>query len=526
MAKYYRITITDFRRNSTQRSFASIAELALYNSNGENIALSDGATYSASSFNTTEPPDYAFDNSGGTFWQSDYINALNDTNWLQICIPSDEDAVAFGITSRSDYNDFPVSFTLAVSSDGATWRPIYQGKNLTTGWTKGIERRFTLSVEVLRYIESDGSQYIDLDYYHTSETKVELKCLVHQDDRQAWQALFGSRRNDHSSNAFVFFTRFGGEDIPVYNRSGDQTPGEGFLYERDVTVTCYQKTATWETSGGDGGSVIAAGTPDGAVAPLALFSFLTSSSVSDVNYISSSTTAARMYDLKIYEGDTLKRHYLPALDANGVPHLFEQVEGRLYYSPQGNVLGYKQKGGAYLIRSGSTLYTVTDGAMAEIPETEVTAAVFQSYGVEELPEGSLLVGLTDPEVLYWQESTDELPNLSLTVKGTPPLPQMFTSEPMDLTHESIAGIDHAAVDASEDVRFAISFDDGANWKAFDGSAWFDVSDTAPGMLASTMNAITAEQWAEVVQLTAYRLRFWLPNVTAFVKAVVIHYINP
>ena len=97
---------------------------------------------------------------------------------------------------------------------------------------------------------------------------------------------------------------------------------------------------------------------------------------------------------------------------------------------------------------------------------------------------------------------------------------------MDLTHESIAGIDHAVVDASEDVRFAISFDDGDSWKAFDGSTWFDVSDTAPGMLASTMNAITAEQWEGVVQLTAYRLRFWLPNVTAFVKSVVIHYINP
>ena len=186
----------------------------------------------------------------------------------------------------------------------------------------------------------------------------------------------------------------------------------------------------------------------------------------------------------------------------------------------------ERKNRSYIIRSGSTLYTVTDGALSALTETEITASLFQTYGVDNLPDGALLVGLTDPEVLYWHDSTDELPTITLTVKGTPPLPQMFTSEPMDLTHESIAGIDHAAVDASEDVRFAISFDDGASWKAFDGFAWFDVSNTAPGMLASTMNAITAEQWAEVVQLTAYRLRFWLPNVTAYVKSVVIHYINP
>lgn len=180
----------------------------------------------------------------------------------------------------------------------------------------------------------------------------------------------------------------------------------------------------------------------------------------------------------------------------------------------------------YLIRSGSILYTVTDGELSALTETGVTASLFQTYGVDEIPDGALLVDLTDPEVLYWQDSTDELPTLSLTVKGTPPLPQVFTSEAMDLTHESIAGISHAAVDASEDVRFAISFDDGVTWQAFDGSAWFDVSDTVPGMLPSTMNAITAEQWAEVVVLNSYMVRFWLPNVTAFVKSVVIHYINP
>lgn len=180
----------------------------------------------------------------------------------------------------------------------------------------------------------------------------------------------------------------------------------------------------------------------------------------------------------------------------------------------------------YLIRSGYTLYTVTDGALSALTETEITASLFQTYGVDEILDGSLLVGLTDPKVLYWHDSTDELPNLSLTVRGTPPLPQMFTSEPMDLTHESIAGIDHAVVDASADVRFAISFDGGTTWKAHDGSAWFDTSDTVPGMLPSTMNAITAEQWAEVVVLDSYMLRFWLPNVTAYVASVVVHYINP
>ena len=185
---------------------------------------------------------------------------------------------------------------------------------------------------------------------------------------------------------------------------------------------------------------------------------------------------------------------------------------------------YTQK--RYLVKSESTLYTVTDGALSAITETEVTASLFQTYGADNLPDGTLLATLTDPEVLYWQDSAEELPVLTMTVNGAPPLPQMFTSEPMDLTHESIAGINYAEVDASEDVRFAITFDGGTTWKAFDGAAWFDTDDTTPGMLASTMNAITAEQWAEVVVLGSYMLRFWLPNVTAYVASVVVHYTNP
>lgn len=181
----------------------------------------------------------------------------------------------------------------------------------------------------------------------------------------------------------------------------------------------------------------------------------------------------------------------------------------------------------YLIRMGGILYTITSSGLTALSETEVTADLFRTYGFDEVPTGNLFMeGMVDPELLYWHDSEDELPTLIATVKGAPPLPQMFTSEPMDLTHESIAGINYAAVDASEDVRFAISFDGGTTWKAHDGAAWFEVSDTAPGMLPSTMNAITAEQWAEVVVLDSYQLRFWLPNVTAYVKSVVMHYINP
>lgn len=183
-------------------------------------------------------------------------------------------------------------------------------------------------------------------------------------------------------------------------------------------------------------------------------------------------------------------------------------------------------GRKFLIRSGSTLYTVADGALTVLSSADVTAQLFQDSGVDTVP-GAILGGLTDPEVLYWQEDAEaELPELTMTVKGVPAVPQTVTSGPQDLTHESIAGIDYAFVTASEDVLFAVSFDDGGTWLAHNGSAWYTVTDTVRGMTAATFTAITAEQWAEVAVLQSCRIRYWLPNATAYVTTAGLRYVNP
>ena len=180
----------------------------------------------------------------------------------------------------------------------------------------------------------------------------------------------------------------------------------------------------------------------------------------------------------------------------------------------------------YLIRSNSTLYTVTDGALVPLPDTEVSASMFRNYGVDELPDGSLLAGLTDPEVLYWQDSTDDLPILSLTVTGTPPVPQAVVTDAQDMSDSTILGIESVTVTASEDVLWAISFDDGVTWKAHNGSQWVVLEQENSGMTAETFQNLSLEAWAEVVTSTAYRLRFVLTSPDSYVSEVVINYLNP
>lgn len=179
----------------------------------------------------------------------------------------------------------------------------------------------------------------------------------------------------------------------------------------------------------------------------------------------------------------------------------------------------------YLLRSGSTLYTITDGAITPLTETEITASLFRTYGVDEIPDGALLLGLTDPEVLYWHDSTDDLPTLTTTVTGSPPVPQVVVTNPQDMSDSTILGIESVTVTASEDVLFALSFDDGATWTAYNGTVWVTLEQENSGMTAETFQNISLEAWAEVVTGTAYRVRFVLMDTTSYMTELVIHYLN-
>lgn len=142
--EYYRLTITEFRRDGTLKTYASVSEFSLYDSEGNNLVSNAfSAEYSANTY--SDSPRNAFDGSKSSFWQSDWSGAPNTTNWLQVKVINAKPLTSFGITPRSDYNDFAHAFTLAKSTDGITWNTLAEYSGLSSGWTKGTERLFNLT---------------------------------------------------------------------------------------------------------------------------------------------------------------------------------------------------------------------------------------------------------------------------------------------------------------------------------------------------------------------------------------------
>lgn len=125
----------------------------------------------------------------------------------------------------------------------------------------------------------------------------------------------------------------------------------------------------------------------------------------------------------------------------------------------------------YLIRCHDVVYTITDNILTSLGVTELTAEVFQTHGLDEVPEWSVVSELVNPEILYWQYSDEEV-SMVATMNATP-FPQTIVSPNYNMTDDTILGVECAYVTASSNVVFAISVDDGVTWYMWTGEAWGD-----------------------------------------------------
>ena len=177
----------------------------------------------------------------------------------------------------------------------------------------------------------------------------------------------------------------------------------------------------------------------------------------------------------------------------------------------------------YLVRDVNTLYTITDGSLVEV-SGELNSNLFIDNGVDEIPSGTLLMTLSNPEVLCWTDS-DKVPTLTATVKGIPK-PQIVMSKEIDLMHSSIKGINGVTVDCKGDVLFAVSFDKKATWMMHNGTEFVEVSDKLAGMTKTEFEAITTEQWQPKYEASSEMyIRCTILDETQSITTLNIDFIN-
>lgn len=179
----------------------------------------------------------------------------------------------------------------------------------------------------------------------------------------------------------------------------------------------------------------------------------------------------------------------------------------------------------YLISDAKgDLYTVEEGTLTKLAETELTAEVFETYGVQDIPAGELFISLKDPAILYWHDSQNRFPPFKATYSGVP-VPQVFYSENIDMSDSTIIGIEKVICDCDDNVLFAVSFDDGENWWSCVDSVWAKLSEEKSGMSKAALESISVDSWAEKAITGQLKYRFIISGTDGFVRSITTDYLN-
>ena len=179
----------------------------------------------------------------------------------------------------------------------------------------------------------------------------------------------------------------------------------------------------------------------------------------------------------------------------------------------------------YLISDAdSALYTVEGNVLVKLEETELTAELFETRGVQDIPDEKLLITLHDPTILYWHDSENLFPDMKVIYTGVP-IPQVLYSENIDISDSTILGIEKVAADCSDEVLFAVSFDNGASWWSCINAVWARLSEEKSGMSKAALEAISVDSWAEKATTGQLKYRFIISGTDGYLKSITTDYLN-
>lgn len=181
------------------------------------------------------------------------------------------------------------------------------------------------AIRPIKYLESTGTQYIDTGVVPSINTKLVVKALARDITtgqiagcRPAVNENNLSLRYANDSGVASYFADFNNSAFATY-RAGypTSTPSDVILEASKAKRAVYAVD----------GTILAENTTE----ITDTFNFTLSMYLFGVNGMAT-LFSGRIYSAQIYDGATLIRDMIPALDANNIPCMFDKVEGKCYYN--------------------------------------------------------------------------------------------------------------------------------------------------------------------------------------------------
>ena len=171
----------------------------------------------------------------------------------------------------------------------------------------------------LEYIESTGIQYIDLQYINTINSSYEFSIMATKYNDK-YNTIFGARTHHQHSDSFdLGFERSNILYINIYGTTinpvtTDFQLNKDYIFKMDNQKLIYNGVTRYYSSWA---------TPRPGVQSMYLFK---------LNGEVEEPVCIRLYYFKIYEQDDLVHDFIPVLDKNDIPCLWDKVEEKFYYN--------------------------------------------------------------------------------------------------------------------------------------------------------------------------------------------------
>ena len=176
----------------------------------------------------------------------------------------------------------------------------------------------------IEYLESTGTQYIDTGFKPNQDTRVIITYLKQSgNDDVGW--LFGSRAGQNTSSFGAFYNSNPSGISTDYNAQRQTVTNR--VYDKKLIIDKNKNICTVIEF--DTGTVL--GTVTSATTTFSSGYNLSISAINTNGSIAPSKTKS-IYSCKIWDNAKLVRDFIPVLDKDGVPCMYDKVEGKFYYN--------------------------------------------------------------------------------------------------------------------------------------------------------------------------------------------------
>lgn len=510
---YFKWSIEELRSST---SILQAAELYFYDSEQNKIDwVKASITTDKDGVSSSESIDKLIDGSTSTKYCTSQYNG-GPCNIVITVDGSMEYPSYYSYVTANDSSDRdPVSWELYSSTDGENWTL--------------IDKQSSVTIPTDRYTETDKWQisytrYLlenDNIYYTATEDKAIVDTLVF-DGQQSFKT--GIIPTQDTKMKIVLNTgTFGGavagsrtsataDMFGLYATSSTSIQAQYGTQDTTVTVDDYTDTDVTLTLSADGLLL-----DDTSIATFESEEFTGTSEIT-IGAINTADTISDYFtgsilSVTIWQSDTEVLKLLPCVDESRVPCFYDKLTKTCIYSDVAPT---------YTDSSGAVDKAYKPLALDNV--TELTSDVFETYGIEDnaiITANLISYFEGEFKILKWGDKS----SISLSAKLTAlPYPQTIISNAIDLTDETITGIEEITAEYEGTPVVAISFDDKATWQMYNGTEWVTLTKDTTGMQIETLTAITTEQWTEKISgLDAIYLRATLSSTADNITNIIFKF---